>query len=182
MGLAWAQYHPGNKACCLQSCSRPNLAIWLQDLDMLLQTPQEIGLVPPPLPPQAPRTESPTRRYFTIPACQVLRSWSQRPSSDGLATLWEWRTAIFQNRSSALKWLVALTGRGAKQSTTKTPSRTLWAPVISMLKAGSILQQIIALGSWQPRKKPKPSRKGDCHSLTSNTKPVKRGRSTQLLP
>jgi len=72
--------------------------------------------------------------------------------------------------------------QGGKQSATKTPSRILWVPVISLLKAGSILQQIIALGGWQPRKKPKPLRKGDCHSLTSNTKPVKRGRSTQLLP
>ena len=72
--------------------------------------------------------------------------------------------------------------QGGKQSATKTPSRILWVPVISLLKAWSILQQIIALGGWQPRKKPKPLRKGDCHSLTSNTKPVKRGRSTQLLP
>ena len=35
------------------------------------------------------RTESPTRRYFAVPACQVLRTWSWRPSSDGLATWWE---------------------------------------------------------------------------------------------
>ena len=45
---------PGNEACCLQSCSPPNLAVWLRDLDMLPQTPQETGPVPPPLPPQAP--------------------------------------------------------------------------------------------------------------------------------
>ena len=42
---------PGNEACCLQSCSPPNLAVWLRDLDMLPQTPQETGPVPSP---QAP--------------------------------------------------------------------------------------------------------------------------------
>ena len=53
-------------------------AVWLRDLDMLPETPQETGPVLPPLPPQAPGHfmggQSPTRRYFTVPACQVLRS------------------------------------------------------------------------------------------------------------
>ena len=40
----------------------------------------------------------------------------------------------------------------------------LCAPVTSLLKAGSILQQIAALGGWQPTTEPKPSRKDDCHS------------------
>ena len=44
------------------------------------------------------RTESPTRRYFAVPACQVLMSWSWTPNSDGLATWWEWRTAVFQKQ------------------------------------------------------------------------------------
>ena len=42
------------------------------------------------------------------------------------------------NRSSAAA------GRVARQSATKTPTRTLCAPVASLLKAGSILQQIVA--------------------------------------
>ena len=78
--------------------------------------------------------------FFRRPACQVLSSFSWRPNSDGLATRWEWRTAVFQNRSSTLNWLTALAGRVAKQSATKTPPRTVCAPVTSLLKAGSILQ------------------------------------------
>ena len=41
------------EACCLQSCSPPNLSVWLRHLDMLPQTPQKTGPVPLPLPPQA---------------------------------------------------------------------------------------------------------------------------------
>ena len=42
--------------------------------------------------------------------------------------------------SSVPNWLAALAGRVARQSATKTPSRTLCAPVTSLLKAGSTLQ------------------------------------------
>ena len=91
-------------------------------------------------------------------------------------------TAFFQNSSSVPNWLTALTGRVTRQSATKTPSRTLCAPVTSLSRAGSTLQQIIVLGGWQPTMEPKPSRKGDCHSLTSNAKPEKSRRPTQLLP
>ena len=66
------------------------------------------------------------RRYFAVSDYQVLRSWSWRSNSDGLATWWEWGRAFLQNRSSALNWLEALAGRRARQSATKTPSRTLW--------------------------------------------------------
>ena len=84
--------------------------------------------------------------------------------------------------SSVLNWLAALAGRVARQSATKSPSRTHGAPVTSLLKAGSILQHIVALVGWQPTTEPTSSRKGDCHSLASNAKPGKSGRPTQLLP
>ena len=59
---------------------------------------------------------------------------------------------------------------------------SLCAPVTSLLKAEIILQRIAALGGWQPTTGPKPWRKSDCHSLTSNAKPGKSRRPTQLLP
>ena len=164
--LAWAQYHPGNEACCLQGCSLPNLAVGLRDRDMLSQTPHETGQSSTSAGSWAfpGRTESPTRSYFAVPACEVLRSWSWRPNSDGLVTGWERRTAVFQNRSVP-NWLAALAGREARQSATKTPSRTLIAPVTSLLKAESISKQIVVLEGWQPTTDPKPSRKGDCQNV-----------------
>ena len=167
------------EACCLHSCSPPNLAVWLRDLDMLPQTPQETGPVPPPLPPQAPG--------------HFLGGHSHQPGG----------TSPFQHASmkAQLRWTGHVTRmdsclpkqicselahgtrrQGARQSATKTPPRTLCAPVTSLLRARSIMQQIAALGGWQPTTERKPSRKGDCRSLTSNTKPGKSGRPTQLLP
>ena len=55
--------------------------------------------------------------------------------------------------------------QGARQSATKTPSRTLFAPVTSLLKAGSSSKQIVALEGWQPTTESKPSRKGDCQNV-----------------
>ena len=69
--------------------------------------------------------------------------------------------------------------QGGQTKHYKTPSRTLCAPVTSRLKAGSILQQIATLGGWQLTTEPKPRRKGDCHSLTSNAEPGKSGRPSQ---
>ena len=43
-------------------------------------------------------------------------------------------------------------------------------------------EHLAALGGWQPTVEPKPLRKGNCHSLTSNAKPGKNERPTQLLP
>ena len=42
-------------------------------------------------------------------------------------------------------------------------------------------EHLAALGGWQPTMEPKPSRKGNCHSLTSNAKPEKSETPTQLL-
>ena len=70
---------------------------------------------------------------------------------------------------------------GARESATKSPSRTPCASVTSLLKAGNILQQIAPLGGWQPTTEPKLSRRGDCHSLTSNARPGKRRRPAPLL-
>ena len=50
-------------------------------------------------------------------------------------------------RSSVPNRLTALAGRVARQSAIKTPSRTLCAPF-------NILQQIVALGGWQPTMEP----------------------------
>ena len=41
---------------------------------------------------------------------------------------------------------------------------------------------LAADGRVQPTTEPKPSRKGDCHSSTSNARPGKSGRPSQLLP
>ena len=116
------------------------------------------------------RTESPTRRYFVIPTCQVLRSRSRRPCSDRRPR--DENGGQPSSRIDLLLWTgwrhsQAEEGGGGGQSATNTSSRTLYAPVTPLLKAGNILQQIAALGSWQqPTTEPKSSRKGDCHSQT----------------
>ena len=132
------------------------------------------------------RTESPTRRYFAIPTCQVLRSRSRRPCSDRRP-----RDENGGQPSSRIDlplwtgWRHSQAGEGGgggRQSATNTLSGTLCTPVTPLLKAGNNLQRIAALGGWQPTTEPKSSRKGDCHRQTRNAKPGKRGRPAQLLP
>ena len=156
------------EACCLHSCSPPNLAVWLRELDLLPQTPQETGPVPPPQAPghflggqsHQPGGTSP----FQQASMKAQLRWT------GHVTRMEDSRLPNQIRSELAH---GTRRQGARQSATKTPPRTLCAPVTSLLSARSITQQMAALGGWQPTTEPKPSRKGYCRSLTSNTKPGK---------
>ena len=142
----------------------PNLVVWLRDVDTLPQTPQDSGPVPRPLPCiswEDRVTNQEVLRRSRMPGVEVLIMKAQLRWTGHVMRM---RTAVFQNRPSALNWLEAIAGRGGPDKALQRPSRTLCAPVTSLLKPGSILHKIVALGGWRLTTEPKPSRKGDCHS------------------
>ena len=137
-------------ACCLQSSSPPILAVWLRDLDMLPQTPLKkldqchlrclrrlLGISW-----EDRVTNQEVLRRSSMPGVEVLIMKAQLTWTGHVMRMEDSRLPK-QIFCSQPDWLRALAGRVARQSATKTPSRTLRAPVTSLLKAGNILQQIV---------------------------------------
>ena len=96
---------------------------------MILQTPQETGPIPPPLPMQALAiswedtvTNQEVLRRSSMPGVEVLIMKAQLRWTGHVMRM---EDSCLPNRS-ALNWLMAPAGRVAKQSATKTPSTTLY--------------------------------------------------------
>ena len=99
----------------------PNLVVWLRDVDTLPQTPQDSGPVPRPLPCiswEDRVTNQEVLRRSRMPGVEVLIMKAQLRWTGHVMRM---RTAVFQNRPSALNWLEAIAGRGGQTKRYKDP-------------------------------------------------------------